>query len=193
VEELSVVNTGASQDEWIVRKCIEGDEKAWSALVDKYRNLIFSIPIRYGLSREDARDIFQDVCLKLLSELPRLREPRTLAAWLIQVTARQSRHWRKQIYRPAEQQNNPEHDAGQPAPPYESIVDDVLRDQALRESIANLPARCRRMVEMLFFSTPALPYQEVARTLGIAPGSVGFIRMRCLKRLRQALEERGFR
>jgi DNA-directed RNA polymerase specialized sigma24 family protein len=44
---------------------------------------------------------------------------------------------------------------------------------------------------MLFFETPARPYQEVARELGIATGSIGFIRGRCLKKLRQALEQEG--
>ena len=33
---------------------------------------------------------------------------------------------------------------------------------------------------MLFFETPARPYQEVARRLGLAAGSIGFIRGRCL-------------
>jgi hypothetical protein len=46
---------------------------------------------------------------------------------------------------------------------------------------------------MLFFETPALPYPEVASRLGIATGSVGFIRRRCLDRLKTTLKEAGFR
>src|SRR5215472_2848217 len=76
----------ASGDEVLVRECLRGHEEAWSALVDKYRNLIFSIPIRCGICRQDASEIFQEVCLKLLSHLHELREPRTLAEWLIQLT-----------------------------------------------------------------------------------------------------------
>jgi len=45
---------------------------------------------------------------------------------------------------------------------------------------------------MLFFEEPARPYQQVARTLGIAPGSIGFIRQRCLERLRKGLIDAGF-
>ena len=55
-----------------------------------------------------------------------------------------------------------------------------------------LPARCQQLVRMLFFEEPARPYQEVARELGIAPGSIGFIRQRCLDRLREKLLEAGF-
>jgi hypothetical protein len=37
-----------------------------------------------------------------------------------------------------------------------------------------------------------LPYTEVGRRLQLATGSIGFIRGRCLKRLKQILEEKGF-
>jgi len=57
-------------DARLVRECIGGSEEAWRALIFKYKNLIFSIPVKYGFSTEDSRDIFQAVCLELLSELP---------------------------------------------------------------------------------------------------------------------------
>lgn len=62
-------------DERLVRECCKGNQAAWSALIEKYKNLIFSIPIKFGLPREDAADIFQAVCVDLLSSLPQLREP----------------------------------------------------------------------------------------------------------------------
>jgi len=37
-----------------------------------------------------------------------------------------------------------------------------------------------------------LPYSQVAERLGLATGSIGFIRRRCLQRLQQILEESGF-
>jgi hypothetical protein len=48
------------------------------------------------------------------------------------------------------------------------------------------------MIRLLFFEHPPLRYEDVARKLGLAPGSIGFIRGRCLKRLKKILEERGF-
>src|SRR3989442_7578786 len=41
------------------------------------------------------RSIFQAVCLELLSELPRLREPEALPAWLIRVTYHKCFHWKR--------------------------------------------------------------------------------------------------
>jgi DNA-directed RNA polymerase specialized sigma24 family protein len=69
---------------------------------------------------------------------------------------------------------------------------EVEREQALREALSEMVGRCRELVRMLFFSTPAVPYDEAARRLGLATGSIGFLRMRCLKRLRRALEGKGF-
>ena len=45
---------------------------------------------------------------------------------------------------------------------------------------------------MLFFEHPSRPYQQIAEQLGIATGSIGFIRGRCLEKLRRRLEKMGF-
>src|SRR6185295_18090428 len=52
-------NMAYATDERLVRECLEGREEAWVALVDKYRNLIFSIPIRHGI-RKDQVSVFVD-------------------------------------------------------------------------------------------------------------------------------------
>jgi DNA-directed RNA polymerase specialized sigma24 family protein len=45
---------------------------------------------------------------------------------------------------------------------------------------------------MLFFEEPSRPYDEVAQSLGLARGSIGFIRQRCLDRLKRKLDEIGW-
>jgi RNA polymerase sigma factor (sigma-70 family) len=74
----------------------------------------------------------------------------------------------------------------------QEMLFEVQREQSLREAIATLPPRCKRMVGMLFFEDPPRPYQEVAKQLNLATGSIGFIRGRCLKKLRRLLEDKGF-
>jgi RNA polymerase sigma factor (sigma-70 family) len=75
--------------------------------------------------------------------------------------------------------------------PAEVIVE-LEREQMVREAIAQLPPRCREMIELLFFEHPPMPYNEVAKRLRLAKGSIGFIRGRCLKRMKKILEEKGF-
>jgi DNA-directed RNA polymerase specialized sigma24 family protein len=62
----------------------------------------------------------------------------------------------------------------------------------LREAVGSLTLQCRRLVELLFFETPPRPYAEVAAELGLALGSIGFTRQKCIERLRRNLDELGF-
>ena len=176
----------------IVAQCLAGDERAWSALLDRYKNLIYSIPLRYGAPHQDAADIFQAVCLDLFNELPRLRDAEALQGWLIRVTTHKCYAWkRRQINR----ENDLDEDASENLSALHAISPDVLatieREQMVREAIGHLPPRCREMIELLFFEQPPMPYKDVARRLNLATGSIGFIRGRCLKRLKKLLEERG--
>jgi RNA polymerase sigma factor (sigma-70 family) len=179
-------------DRRLVAECLKGKEEAWSALIDKYKNLIFSIPVKYGFSPDDASDIFQAVCLELLSQLPNLRKPEALPKWIIQVTAHKCFHGKRQQQRmEACDPNDEAFERGEPARA-ESILREAEDEQNIREVLFALPPRCQKLMHTLFFEEPARPYQEVAQALGIAPGSVGFIRQRCLERLRKLLLEAGF-
>jgi RNA polymerase sigma factor (sigma-70 family) len=184
-------------DARLVRECVRGNENAWAMLLEKYKRLIYSIPIKYGLSPDEATDVFQDVCVELLSELPRLREPRALPKWLMQVTSRRCLRLRGQSTRTAGPTGDAQDELMQrladARPLSDQIMLEVEREQALRDAIATLAPRCRQMVEMLFLETPPRSYQDVARSLQLETGSIGFIRGRCLQRLRTALQKAGFR
>jgi RNA polymerase sigma factor (sigma-70 family) len=178
---------GKFSDAHLVKQCLQGNEAAWSTLIAKYKNLIYSIPVRYGFSQEDSADIFQTVCLDLLNELPRLREPNALAGWLIQVTRNKCFHGKR-----GQQRQSSVEVEGQPSPPVdesENLIAQIEREQLLREALLDLAPRCRKLVEMLFFEVPARPYEEVAKDLDVALGSIGFIRRRCLEKLRVRLEQ----
>jgi RNA polymerase sigma factor (sigma-70 family) len=185
--------TEVEGDALLIERCKKGTEEAWAALIDKYRNLIFSVPIKYGLSQEDASDVFQQVCLTLLSQLSSIREPRTLPAWVIKVTANQCLQWRARHSRRSKAESiNHDVTVGLSPDVPSALLLELEREQKLREAIADMPERCRELLVMLFFTIPAVPYEEVARSLGVALGSVACLRMRCLERLRLRLEEKGF-
>jgi len=177
----------------IVAACLSGDDRAWSALLERYKNLIYSIPLRYGVPPQDAADIFQAVCLDLFNELPRLRDADALQGWLIRVTTNKCYHWKR---RTAAKENDLDDDRLDTVSALHAMAPDLLleveREQAVREAVAGLPARCREMIDLLFFEHPPMPYHDVARRLKLATGSIGFIRGRCLKRLKKVLEEKGF-
>jgi RNA polymerase sigma factor (sigma-70 family) len=178
-------------DERLVQECLRGNQEAWSALIEKYKKLIFSIPVKWQLPREEANDIFQSVCVDLYSELARLREPRALPKWLIQTTVHKCARWRQQQSRISDQEIS--EDLALTTVTAGTLVEEVEREQMLRDAIVAVGGRCAEMVRMLFFDSPALPYEQIARKLGLATGSIGFIRGRCLDRLKKQLVSRGWK
>jgi RNA polymerase sigma factor (sigma-70 family) len=177
-------------DERLVRECLAGNQDAWSALIDKYKKLIYSIPVKWELSTEDANDIFQSVCVDLFSELPRLRQPRALPKWLIQTTLHKCVRSRKQQSRYVGEEPTEEVELAKPR--VDAIVLEAEQEQILRDAIARVPERCAKLIRMLFFESPARAYGEIARQLGLATGSIGFTRARCLDKLRKQLDDLGF-
>jgi RNA polymerase sigma factor (sigma-70 family) len=183
-----------ASDERLVAECRKGSEQAWATLIEKYKNLVYSIPIKLGMY-DDAADIFQAVCLDLLSDLPRLREPRALAKWLMQACYRRCLQYRSKSarYVPFAGDGAAEisADDAQSSPPEDLLVQ-LEKEQGLRDAMSQLSPRCERMVRMLFFESPPRPYQQIARELDLATGSIGFIRSRCLSQLKKKLEKMGF-
>ncbi len=180
-------------DDRLVAECLRGNEQAWCALIDKYKNLIFSIPIKYGATREDAADLFQAVCLELFSQLASIRKSGSLRSWLITVTVHKSFHWKRKQRRRSERESADveEEDLCETAAPAPEFLETLEREQIVREAVNRLPARCNELVRLLFYEQPPIPYDQLAQRLGLASGSIGFIRGRCLKRLQKLLEEMG--
>jgi RNA polymerase sigma factor (sigma-70 family) len=182
----------AWNDTLLVKECLAGSEEAWSLLIEKYKALIYSIPVKYGLPPQEAADVFQATCTELLARLPEIREPRALPKWLMQVAHHESYRWKRQGQRVISR--DADEDLPEPEIPAiaESLVQQTQEEQILREAMASLTPQCRRLVELLFYEVPARPYTEIAKELGLAVGSIGFTRQRCIERLRRQLEDLGF-
>jgi RNA polymerase sigma factor (sigma-70 family) len=181
-----------SSDVELVKRCLEGEEDAWGALIDKYKALIYSVPVKYGLQPQEAADVFQGTCIELLTRLKELREPRALPKWLIQVAHHRCYHLTRQQRRFVSRDSEVE----LPEPEVPPIADSLLRqteeEQMLREAMQVLAPRCRKLIEMLFFETPSRPYAEVASELQLAVGSIGLTRQKCMEKLRKHLDSLGF-
>src|SRR5207244_49541 len=179
-------------DTLLVKECRAGTEEAWSLLIDKYKALIYSIPVKYGLSPQEAADVFQATCTELLVRLPELREPRALPKWLMQVAHHECYRMKRMNQRVVSRDAEPNLPEPEIPPVAESLVQQTQEEQMLREAMTALSPQCRRLVELLFFETPSRPYTEVAAELGLAVGSIGFTRQKCLERLRAQLEQLEF-
>ena len=181
----------AASDADLVAQCLKGNEKAWEALINKYKRLIYSIPIKYGASSADAADILQSVYMELFCELSKLQRAESLKSWLMVVTSRKCFQWHRQKRLEVNLDGVEEDYPDVIAVSAPEIVD-AERELLLREGIALLSPRCRELVRLLFYEQPPVPYAEVAQRVGLATGSIGFTRASCLDRLRKILLRMGF-
>jgi RNA polymerase sigma factor (sigma-70 family) len=173
-------------DAELVRACLEGEQRAWSELVVRYGGLVFSITRRRGLSQVDAEDVFQQVFALMHRKLHHLRDVARLPAWLISITLRECRRYRRRMMRfEALPMVDIEH-----APTDE--VGAWERRQLVREALRQLGGPGERLLTALFFNPGTPNYRQIAETLGTCPGSIGPTRARCFRKLETILNGMGF-
>lgn len=176
---------------------MRGEQAAWDALVERYSALIFSIPLKYGLSEPDAADVFQSVCVTLLEKLASIRDPRGLPAWIITTTTRhcwaQLRLRNRELSRLSTGELTVEEEPADPDPLPDEEVLALERQHQVRSAVSQLPANCKRLLEALFSDTAGQSYQELAEAMGIPLNSLGPTRARCLGKLKKLLDAGGFR
>jgi RNA polymerase sigma factor (sigma-70 family) len=184
------MQTTIGLDRDLILDCRNGDVGAWQRLLDRYERLVFSVPRRYGLSREDAADIAQLTFTILFQNMNTLREDSTLGAWLTTVARRHT--WRLLDRRRREEAGGYGSSNENTSMLANTGTDDVERwelTEWLHHGLSLVDKPCRDFLFALYLDSKQPSYAEVAARLGMAIGSVGPTRIRCLKRLRQVLGE----
>lgn len=176
-------------DSELVQSCLNGDAKAWDILVERYGRLIYSIPMRLGLSASDADDVFQTVMGIVLRRLATLRDESRLSAWLIRTTYRET--WR--YANKSRRNSGSDLDETQPdtATPADEQVQRLERQHHVRHAMSQLDDRCGELINALFFEKEQVSYEELAERLGMRVGSIGPTRARCFKKLERLLAGYG--
>jgi len=174
----------------LVRRASAGDRQAWDQLVERFAPLVWSICRRLGMARPDAEDAGQQVWLRLIEHLAELRDAAALPGWLVTTTK-----WEcLRVLRVTRQQADLAYMAG--ADDLDVAMDEALtavdhallaaeREAALRKAFGHLRPECRQLLELLVHDPP-LRYREISAKLGIAIGSIGPTRGRCLEALRSS-------
>jgi RNA polymerase sigma factor (sigma-70 family) len=171
----------------LVTRAASGDQGAWDAIVERYAPLVWSICRRSGLERHDIDDVGQSVWLLLVEKIGTLREPAALPGWLVTTTHREC----LRVLRSARRHDHSELPANEQMPPDpdSALIDQEIlaheRAAALRAAFAELPRRSRQLLTMLM-GDPPCSYEEISATLGLAVGSIGPLRARCLAQLRRS-------
>jgi RNA polymerase sigma factor (sigma-70 family) len=179
-------------DAALVLRCRRGEGAAWAALVHRYQRLVYAIVRRFGLDEHTAADVFQTVFARLAEHLPRIADPQRLQAWIVTTAKREVllalRRGQRTVSMTRDEDagdETAEFDIADDAQLPEDALADLQQQDLVRRALDRMDTRCRELLLMLFRDDgDKLPYDEVARRLGIAVGSIGPTRARCLGKLR---------
>ena len=70
----------------IIQHVLAGSQAAYAQLVDRYRNFVFTIVLRYVKSREDAEEVSQDIFIKAYRSLADFKGASKFSTWLYTIT-----------------------------------------------------------------------------------------------------------
>jgi RNA polymerase sigma factor (sigma-70 family) len=177
-------------DQELIARCRAGDASAWEQLLKAYERLVFSIPLSYGLTREEAADITQLTFTALIQALDSLAPDSRLGPWLATVARRHT--WRAlELQR---RQSSDDIDALDAAAALVDRDSDTPMErwelvEWLHSGLGRLGERCRNLLIALYFEGGEPGYAEIAARLNLPVGSIGPTRARCLEQLRRVLRE----
>src|SRR2546423_1569213 len=73
-------------DNDIIQLVLQGNTSAYAGLVERYRNFVFTIVLRYINSREDAEEVAQDIFVKAFRSLADFKGASKFSTWLYTIT-----------------------------------------------------------------------------------------------------------
>jgi len=70
----------------LIQLVLAGRQAEYAQLVDRYRNFVFTIALRYVKSREDAEEVSQDIFIKAYRSLADFKGASKFSTWLYTIT-----------------------------------------------------------------------------------------------------------
>lgn len=74
------------EDKYYIDRILNGDVNAFSFLVDKHKNLVFTIALRMLKNSEDAEELSQDTFVKAYNSLKEFKFESKFSTWLYRIT-----------------------------------------------------------------------------------------------------------
>jgi RNA polymerase sigma factor (sigma-70 family) len=172
----------------LLERAGQGDQSAWSQLVDRYDHLVRSVAGSFRLQAADVHDVAQTTWLRLVQNLHTIRDPERLPKWLAVTATRESL---AVLRRSSGHDLTPLMDERpEPAADQASRAADRETARDLWAAVAELSPRQQSLLVALL-REELRSYDEVAAGCSMPIGSIGPTRARALSQLRRRLEARG--
>lgn len=179
----------------LVERCVAGDEAAYTQLVAEHQRMVVQLAVNLLGDRDEARDLAQDVFLRVFRTIGRFRGESGLRTWIYRIAVNQARnrhrfwcrrHRADQVpldVHVAAHGDLPTASAGRP----DQLLATKELAMQLQRALDHLPFEQRTAIVLR--EVDGLSYEEIAFSLGIAVGTVKSRLTRARLALRAELAE----
>lgn len=155
------------EDAILAARAADGDERAFAVLVRRHSGYLVGFATRLLGSRADADDCVQESLIVAWRQLPDLREPARVRAWMSTIVARKATD-RLRSRRPVTPIEDAEPEARGPGPDESAVASSQM--EMLRRVLDDLPSAQRAV--WLLREVSGYEYDEIARELGVSQTAV---------------------
>jgi len=74
-------------DYQLIQNCLDGDQECFTELVNRYKNLVYSIVLRQTRNHDEANDLAQDVFFKVYKNLTSYTPEYKFSTWIMRITS----------------------------------------------------------------------------------------------------------
>lgn len=166
-------------DVLLVRDFKAGQEKAFEAIFDKYRLSVFSICYRYTRNDADARELTQDVFMKIYKNLNKFNEKSKLFTWIYRIVVNTCLSFKRKLRR----EEIPVQDIPVPV----SLELRVRMKKSIDDALHNLPERQRLAFVLRHYD--GCTFEEIGQIMEITSGAAKANHHHAIMKLRDLLKE----
>jgi RNA polymerase sigma factor (sigma-70 family) len=167
----------AQRDFYLVQKATKGDQKAYSELMDRYRDAIYFMLLKMVNNASDAEDLTIEAFGKAFKNLEQYAPNYAFSTWLFKIATNNCIDFirKKKANTVSLDQNDDDSDKA-PTDIMASILDpeeSMIKDQKLkimRNIVSRLKPRYRKLIELRYFKEYS--YEEISEELELPIGTV---------------------
>ena len=186
-------NCGLSSEDELITQAQAGDADAFCLLARAYERRIYSLALHYCRHHQDAEDLAQDVWLKAYGAIPTFRSEASFYTWLRKIMINcVLNHRRARSFSWTRQESDANAVDVRLAPQEAfgpSRVETNLQNRLAMEKVMQVLAEVtpQQRLSFLLKHHEGMTYEEIAKELGCATGSVKKSVSRTVTKLRQRL------
>lgn len=179
-----------TDDQYYITKIVAGDTKAFAVLVDRYKDLVFTLALRMLKNREEAEEVAQDTFIKVFKSLSKFKGDSKFSTWIYRITYNSCLDVLKkykQEYSTVVLDEFSERELATLDNAFDALAEKEQR-QAIDDCLDRLPKEDSFLLTLYYFEEQSL--DEISKIVGLTANNVKVKLFRGRKKLASLLKEK---